>query len=120
MSKGNHHPNTRGLIPFKKGQSGNPKGRPKGTVSITDAIRAKLLSLYPEKDPKLFKEKKRYVDKIIDAILSNALDLKDVKTLNQIWAYMDGQPKAIMDIDVDKESLNELTNFFRLMAKNKK
>lgn len=34
---------TRGLKPFTKGQSGNPGGRPKGSVSITTMLRHKLL-----------------------------------------------------------------------------
>lgn len=33
MSQGNPHPNTSWLIPFKPGQSGNPKGRPKNRVA---------------------------------------------------------------------------------------
>lgn len=33
---------TRGLRPFPKGVSGNPGGRPKGTVSITKHLRAAL------------------------------------------------------------------------------
>jgi len=36
-----HRRNTDGLIPWKPGQSGNPKGRTKG-ASITDRIRAML------------------------------------------------------------------------------
>lgn len=34
--------NTSGLIPYKPGQSGNTKGRPKGRVSIGQRIRAIL------------------------------------------------------------------------------
>lgn len=29
-----------GLIPFKKGQSGNPTGKPKGTISIATHLKA--------------------------------------------------------------------------------
>lgn len=99
------------LKPFKKGQSGNPKGRPKGTVSITTEIKNKLLKIYPKKvevtDPltgekRLIKEKKLYLDKIIEAIFENGIELKDPRTLNQIWAYLDGSPKQT--IAGDKEN----------------
>lgn len=113
-----------GLKPFKKGQSGNPKGRPKGTVSITAEIRAKLLKIYPEKQAtvigddgkKIKKEKKTYLEMLIKSIFENAIKNKDTRMLNQIWAYIDGQPKATLDIGADKSSLEELTTMFRAMA----
>jgi hypothetical protein len=37
----------RGLMPYKRGQSGNPGGRPKGTPSIEHAI-CRLLALSPD------------------------------------------------------------------------
>ena len=117
------------LNPFKKGQSGNPKGRPIGSVSITAEIKARLLKVFPEKQAqvtrddgkKIFQIKKTYLQKIVEATFDNAIVQKDQRSINQIWAYIDGQPKATLDIDVDKESLASLTDFFRAIAnKNKK
>lgn len=111
---------------FKPGQSGNPKGKPPGAVSITGEIKAKLLKIYPEKQvigadgKKIKKLKKTYLQKIIEAIFENAVVQKDTRTLNQIWAYIDGQPKATLDIGADKESLATLTEFFRGVGKKKK
>lgn len=120
---------TRGLIPFKKGQSGNPKGKPAGSVSITAAIKIKLLEMYPEQkqaeitgdDGKKVtnKEKRTYLEKIIETVFHNAIAEKDQRALNQIWAYIDGHPKATIDIGVDKTQLDELTKFFRIAAKPK-
>ena len=107
------------LKPFKKGQSGNPRGRPPGTVSITDAIKRKLNEVYPSTKKDKNKKKRIYLEKIIDTILDNALIKKDPRTLEKIWAYMDGHPKATIDIGADKQSLAELTEFFRAIAKKK-
>ncbi len=102
---------------FKKGRSGNPAGKPKGSVSITEAIRRKLEEEYFNiKNPE---EKKTYLEKIIETIFHNALEAKDARTLKDIWSYIDGQPKATLDIGADKEGLAELTEFFREAAKNK-
>ncbi len=54
---------------FKKGQSGNPNGRPKGTVSITTEIRARLLKIYPEKQAAVTDDNGKKIIKIIDLIL---------------------------------------------------
>lgn len=112
---------------FKPGQSGNPHGRPPGSVSITSAIRDRLNKVFPEKSAivkgpdgtKIKKIKKTYLQKIVETVFENAIVTKDQRALNQIWAYIDGHPKATIDIGADKESLADLTEFFRLIGKKK-
>ena len=106
------------LKPFKKGESGNPNGRPKGSVSITAAIKARLEEVYP--GPENMADKKTYLEMIIDSITDNAIKSKDARTLKDIWAYIDGLPKGTMTIDVDKDNLQVLTEFFRETANGKK
>lgn len=110
------------LRPYEKGDKwkGNKNGRPLGSVSVTEAIKAKLQEVYPEKDGSKNKEKKLYLHKLVEAIMKNALENGESRTQKDIWAYMDGQPKATIDIGADKESLGELTEFFRAIAKKKK
>lgn len=92
----------------------NPKGRPEGSLSITAAIKAKLEEEYVNiLDPE---DKKTYLTKIIDAIFHNAIELKDARTLKDIWAYIDGLPRGSLGIDVDKQNLAQLTEFFRTVA----
>lgn len=97
------------------GSTANPHGRPKGTVSITAAIKAKLEELYVDPDLPLA-EKKTHLEKVIEAIFHNALKGRDARTLKDIWSYIDGLPKGTMAIEADKDSLATLTEFFRASA----
>ncbi len=104
---------------WKKGQSGNPNGRPPGTVSITSAIKRKLLEVYPDVKHGDNKEKRLYLDKLVDGIFKNAIENQETRTQKDIWSYIDGQPKATVDIGVDKSSLEDLTGFFKAVANKK-
>ena len=105
---------------FKPGQSGNPEGMRPGTVSITAAIRRKLEEQYPLKEGEDPVVRKTYLDKVVEAILENGIEKKQERSLKDIWSYMDGLPKGELAIDVDKENLAQLTEFFRLASKSKK
>ena len=88
---------------FKPGQSGNPKGRPPGTISLTTMIKQEL-----EKCPE--GDKKTYADLIVKRILTKAIRDGDPQMIKTVWAYIDGLPKAditITDVKskVDKTSL---------------
>lgn len=81
---------------FQPGQSGNPAGRPKGTVSIKESLR------------KYLREHPGEVDRLVQHFLKNDPAL--------MWQMLEGRPKQNMDLEVDKDSIGELTNFFRAMA----
>ena len=77
---------------FKKGQVGNPKGRPKGSLSITDAIRSKLGEVADG-------EKKTYLELILKRILDKAIKDNDTQTLKLLWNYVDGLPHQSLDVE---------------------
>jgi hypothetical protein len=103
--------------PFKPGQSGNPAGKPSGTLSLTSIIKRKLAEIY---DSPVNKEaKKATIELLADQIIKNGIENGSERTQEKIWAYLDGHPKTTIDIGADKDSLGELTDFFRAVAKQK-
>jgi len=75
---------------FKKGQSGNPNGRPKGSISITGEIKKKLQEAAGNG--------KTYLDLVIQKIIDKAIKDGDTATLRIMWSYIDGMPKQSTDI----------------------
>lgn len=80
---------------FKPGQSGNPAGRPKGSVSITAMIKKKLQEMPPDK-------KKTYLEYVVEKILSKALVDGDPQMLKLIWQYVDGMPIQKVEQEMKK------------------
>jgi hypothetical protein len=66
---------------FKPGQSGNPNGRPKGSISIKTKIKQRL-EAHPEK-----------LEELVDYYL-NELKMRDL-----LWKMIDGIPKQQVEIE---------------------
>lgn len=96
---------------FTQGQSGNPKGRPKGSVSITEGIKRILLETPVNC-------KKTNLDQMVELIVKRAID-GDVQMMKAIWSYIDGSPRGSIDMGIDRENLKTLTGYFRAMASSK-
>lgn len=82
----------KGSAQIAPGNSGNPAGRPKGTLSLTSMIRAKLEELGPD-------QKRTYAQHLIDNILQDAIDGKDF-AWKTVWNYIDGMPKEHQEVEI--------------------
>jgi hypothetical protein len=76
--------------PWEKGQSGNPAGRPPGSVSITAEIKKKLQEI-PDG------QQKSYLELLINRILKQAVVDGNEQIIKQIWSYVDGPPRQSED-----------------------
>lgn len=70
---------------FKPGQSGNPKGKPKGTISITQMVKRELRRRDPE-------TRKTWLEIFVRRALLKAIKDQDTQMIKLIWNYVDGMP----------------------------
>ena len=75
---------------FKKGQSGNPQGRPQGSISIIARIKKELTKIPSG-------QKITYVEILVKQILKKAIIDGDKEMIKLIWNYVDGMPKQALE-----------------------
>jgi hypothetical protein len=86
-------PNEENLIPFKPGQSGNPKGRPKGAKSRSTVIKRWLEAMDKGKNPMTGEVEEMSVeDKMTLALIGKALK-GDTQAYKALMDSAYGQPK---------------------------
>jgi len=85
---------------FKKGFSGNPAGKPPGSISIVALLRQRL-----EEVP--VGQLKTYAEQLVEITLENAIVRKDQKAISDIIAHIDGAPKKTVAHEIP-QSLVEL------------
>ena len=109
--------NEENLIPFKKVQSGNPKGRPKGAKNRSTIARKWLDVMQKGIDPINQEEKILSQEDYMCLALLKKARQGDVQAAKLLWDSAYGQAKETIDqnIDLNQVDFRELFNF-----KNKK
>ena len=102
---------------FKPGESGNPAGRPAGTKNFTTLVREALKKIAESEDNV---DGKTYEEILAESVGPRAL--KDERIFKLMWEHLDGKPTQKVDLTAElgeqsRESIAELTQFFRSIAK---
>jgi len=84
---------------FKKGESGNPNGRPKDSFSLITILKAEL-----QKCPE-GQDRKTYADLLIQRILKKAISDGDDAQIKNILQYIEGMPKQNLDLTSKDERI---------------
>lgn len=77
---------------FKKGQSGNPNGRPKGCLSLRTKLKIALDKIHKGTGTK-------YDELLIQSMLKDAIK-EDGQSRRMIWQYVEGMPKEVKDLNL--------------------
>lgn len=85
----NYKPNISGLKPFKPGQSGNPKGKPKGAISFSTRLKSALQQVV---ETKADGSTITLEDVLVNRIIKRAIEHDSERMMELIWAYYDGKP----------------------------
>lgn len=84
--------------PFQKGVSGNPKGRPPGSVSIVEGIKRKLMEIEPV-------NKKTYLELFLNTYFKNAIKEGDATLIKDMINRIDGMPIQKNDVTTNGKDL---------------
>lgn len=76
---------------FKEGISGNPGGRPIGSVSLKTLIQRKIAEIP-------IGQTKAWAEQVVDSLLEKAVVDKDVAAQKLIFNYVDGMPIQTTEI----------------------
>ena len=95
---------------FKKGQSGNPAGKPKGSFSLLTILKRQLQEIPKELKGK---ERKQYAELLVKKQLHKAIIEGDDASIRLIWNYVEGMPRQDFGWDKDKALIIQFHSSFK-------
>jgi len=95
---------------FQPGQSGNPAGKPPGTLSMIGLLKQELENIPDELKDKPIEERKNWARKIVKKWLENAGDKGEQKAIDSIVDRTDGPVKQAVELSGGVEVKIELND----------
>tara|TARA_R100001463_G_scaffold76981_1_gene131148 strand:+ start:103 stop:441 length:339 start_codon:yes stop_codon:yes gene_type:complete len=93
------------LIPYKKGQSGNPNGRPKGSKNRSTIVKEILNLMVQVKDDDGNDKWQSNEYLIVQAMVNKAIEKGDVAAFNALYDNLYGKLKDTVDMNTT-ETIN--------------
>tara|TARA_R100001015_G_C4587258_1_gene143071 strand:+ start:100 stop:438 length:339 start_codon:yes stop_codon:yes gene_type:complete len=91
------------LIPFKKGQSGNPAGRPKGSKNRSTIIKEILSLMVQVKDDNGDEVWQSNEYRMVQAMVNKAIQKGDVAAFNALYDNLYGKLKDTVDMNTTEQ-----------------
>ena len=91
------------LIPFKKGQSGNPAGRPKGSKNRSTIIKEILSLMVQVKDDNGDEVWQSNEYRMVQAMVNKAIEKGDVAAFNALYDNLYGKLKDTVDMNTTEQ-----------------
>lgn len=103
-------------MPFTRGVSGNPAGRPKNFRALTKLIETKMDQQYTMHDGRTMTAKEIVAEQIVDGLVAGIVTLQSGRQLTFtkddwqaavrfVFNQVDGLPRAGVDVDIYDEGL---------------
>ncbi len=92
---------------FKPGVSGNPKGRPKGALSIVAELRKRLAD-YPMGEHGI-RGARTYLEVLTDRIMQKAVDEGDTSIMKDLIDRIDGKPQQNVDVTTQGQPIIQIS-----------
>ncbi len=99
---GKQRKNVTNLTSWKKGQSGNPKGRPKKADCLTSLLKEEIEKTDPEDE-----HKRTHIEMIVLATMRLAKQ-GNATALREIWERMDGKVRDKLELTGDSDLVQRL------------
>lgn len=91
------------LIPYKKGQSGNPAGRPKGSKNRSTIIKEILSLMVQVKDHNGDDVWQSNEYRMVQAMVNKAIEKGDVAAFNALYDNLYGKLKDTVDMNTTEQ-----------------
>ena len=89
-------------MPFEKGQSGNPRGRPKKGATLTEVLERAL--------KKKREDGKKNSDALVSTLIELAVKERNITAIKYVYDRLDGRPRETLELESGAFPYSEILN----------